>query len=146
MIYRQNISIKTKYKTINECRENSIDKVGKATFSSTIGKSLIGEILPNNSFVIGSNQKSIAVHQFVGEIVESDDGIYMVGDIKERPLSLFAIYFSVIFGLIFGVGMILTWNPVLMLFGLLFMIVPSFNIIHIKRSNGLYNKIFDRVS
>lgn len=146
MVYRDNISIKTKFETIDECRENCIDKTGKVIFASSMGKSLIGNIQEDNSFLIGSNQKSVALHEFIGVIVQEEDGIYMKGDIRPRLFSKIFIYFSVLLGLAFGIGMILTWSPVLMIFGLVFMIVPSLNIVFMNKSNALYDKITRKVT
>lgn len=145
MTNRNNISIKTRFETVDSCKQNCLDQVGKVRYASSMGKSLIGEVTDQNSFRIGSNQKSAATHEFIGYIVQKEDGIYMEGDIKARKFSERMIYLSLIFGVVFGIMLILSLNPVFVLFGILFMLMPWMNVIHLKKSNALYNLIIKKV-
>lgn len=146
MVNREDILIKTRFSTIEECRGNCIDKIGKVRYASSLGKSLVGEITPQDTFVIASNQKGVATHEFVGEIYQKDNDIFMKGIIRPRKFSMIIVYAYVVFGLIFGITLILSFNPVFMFFGLLFMLVPWLNVVHLNKSNALYDRILQKVT
>ncbi len=146
MSTQKEIRIKTRYTSIEECRESCRDIHKKTVMATTFSRGISGEINQDNHFVLSSTQKGSALFEFVGQIIEADDGIYMVGEIQKKRRALWIIYGNIVFGFLMGLVLIMTMNVVLVFFALFFMSVPWINVIYINRSNALYNVIKKKVS
>lgn len=139
------VLIKTRFASIEECAENCVDQVGRVRFSSSLGRKIIGEVSSDYKFVISSSMKNAATHEFVGDIVAREDGIYMVGIVRPRKLTSIMTYISIVLGVFFGIGLILSFNPVFVLFGFFFIFIPWLNLLYLKKSQVLLGLIKNKV-
>lgn len=146
MSRRENIIIKTKYKTIETCERNCVDSIGTKRIAKSWSNKLYGVFDDTHHFMITSDARGAALFVFEGVIVERDDHINMEGDIKLRPMSKKIVTGSILVGLLVGILLISTLNAVFMLMGTLFMIVPWFNYLYVKKSDALYSMIHKKVS
>lgn len=146
MAKRNNISIKTNYKSIEECKENCRDYKGRTRISTNFLRQISGEIHEDGSFILSSRMKGSAMFEFIGKIIEKPDGVYMIGDIRPKPIQLKIIYVSIVLMSLLGFLFIFTMGVVGLLFGAIFLIGPWFNLILINKSDYLYNDIIRKVS
>lgn len=124
MTYRENISIKTKYITIEDCRQNCVDIEGTRLFARSLTSKLFGVFQEDNTFLISSEAKVAFNYEFKGKIVEKTDGIYMEGRISQKNRSRYIVYISIIISFFIGIALLASMNPVFMLMGFMFMSVP----------------------
>lgn len=146
MAKRKNISFKTKYSSIEECRVNCVDVEGMPLFGRSLSSKFYGVFHEDNSFVLTSVSKVAYSFEFEGTILQKDDGIYLEGEIRVKKKSLYIVYLSILLSVLFGVMLVLSFNVVFMFMGILFMIIPWFNLNHINRSDALYNLLIKRNS
>lgn len=78
MTKRENITIKTKYETKQDCIENCRDIKRKTRLATTYSRQISGEVYTDGSFELSSRAKGSAMYEFRGIIKEEADGIYMV--------------------------------------------------------------------
>lgn len=142
---RNNISIKTKYKTKEECMENCRDVKGKTILATTYSRQISGEVYPDGSFVLSSRAKGSAMFEFKGVIREEEDGVYMQGDIIKKPSAIKIVYGSILISTVIAIAMVLTMNPVFILFAVLFATMPWLNLMIINKSDFLYKDILNKV-
>lgn len=143
---RENIEIKTKYRTKSECIENCRDVKRKTKLGTTFSRQISGEVFPDGRFELSSRAKGSFMYEFKGIIKEEPDGVYMLGDIILKSSALKIIYTYIILGTVIAFVLIMTMNVVEILFGLLFATVPWLNLLAIKRSDYLYKDIIRKVS
>lgn len=143
---RENITIKTKYETKQDCIENCRDIKRKTRLATTYSRQISGEVYPDGSFELSSTAKGSAMYEFKGMIKEEADGVYMVGDIIKKSFALKVIYVSITLSTLFAIVLIMTMNPVFILFAVLFAVVPWLNLIVINYSDYLYKDIVRKVS
>lgn len=146
MTKRENITIKTKYKTKQDCIENCRDIKRKTRLAVTYSRQISGEVYPDGSFELSSRAKGSAMYEFRGIIKEEVDGVYMVGDIIKKSFALKVIYISIALATIFAIVLIMSMNPVFILFAVLFAVVPWLNLVIINYSDYLYKDIVRKVS
>lgn len=146
MAIRNNVKILTKYKTIDECIESCLDYYGEARFYSSFYRGIGGTISKSGEFNISSKTRGSGIFQFIGKIEEVDGNIYLVGDISEKAVQIKIIYISILFMILLGFFIIFVMAPLGILIGPLFMIVPWFNLLYVKRSDALYHEIVRKVS
>lgn len=142
---REDLVIKTTYTSIETCRSSAVDVVGSATIAKSWSSKLYGDFTENNHFRITSDAKGASMFVFEGTLVEEEGHVLMKGAIEVRPLVKKMVYLSVVFGLVFGLGLITTFNPVLFFMGLMFMGVPWINLRYMKKSNALYQMVVKKV-
>lgn len=142
---RDNISIKTKYSTKTDCMEHYRDVKRTTRLSLTYSRQISGEVYPDGRFVLSSRARGSAMFLFKGVIKEETDGVYMVGDIIKKPSAIKMVYGSIILSMMLAFGLILTMNPVFMLFGLLFATIPWLNLWILNTSDNLYKDIVNKV-
>lgn len=145
MSKRDQIVLKTKFKTVEQCKAECVDGIGIKKVAKTWSNKLYGIFDDTQHFVIASDAKGAALFVFEGVIKEREDGIYMEGDIKVKPISKRIVYLSIMLSVIAGILMYLSLNPVLIFMGTLFMIVPWFNYRFMKKSDVLYHLICKKV-
>jgi len=146
MAMRENIKIKTKYKSILECEQSCVDGIGRKIVAKSWSKKLYGIFEDGHRVVISSDAKGAALFEFEGRIVAREDGIYLEGDIREKSYSKGLVYGSVAFSLILGFAMMSTFNPVFVFMGVMFMVIPWTNVIYMRKSDVLYQMLVKRVS
>ena len=145
MAIRENVKIKTKYKTILECEQACVDGIGKKIMAKSWSNKLFGVFEDGHRVVISSDAKGAALFEFDGRIVAREDGIYLEGEIREKSSSKGFVYGSVAFSMILGLIMMSTFNPVFMFMGAMFMIIPWTNVIYMRKSDALYQMLVKRV-
>lgn len=142
---RNDISIKTKYNTKEECMENCRDVKGKPILATTYSRQISGEVFPDGNFVLSSRAKGSSMFEFKGIISEEADGVYMKGDIVKKSSSIRIVYGSILISTLIAIAMVMTMNPVFILFAILFATIPWLNLIIINKSDFLYNDILNKV-
>jgi len=140
------VAIKTRFRTVEQCREECVDGIGIKHIAKSWSNKLYGIFDVANHFKIASDAKGAALFVFEGVIIEREDGIYMEGNINVKPHSKKIVLGSILMSLIAGIILITTFNIVLMFMGILFMIVPWFNYTYMKKSDVLYKMIHKKVS
>jgi hypothetical protein len=143
---RENIVIKTKYKTKSECIEKCRDFKGKTKLVISLSRQISGEVFPDGRFELSSRAKGSAMYEFKGMIKEEEGCVYMVGEIIPKLFTLRIIYLSIVLGIIMAMVFIITMGTVGILFALLFATVPWLNLIAISRGDYLYKEIIRKVS
>ncbi|SKC69181.1 hypothetical protein [Maledivibacter halophilus] len=85
MAHRKNTKIKTKYKSIEECI-NSCGEMKEDTFWGKwhFLKEIVGKMNENGSFKLSTRERYGTAHEFVGNVKQQHDGIYLVGDIRVK--------------------------------------------------------------
>lgn len=142
---RENISIKTKYKTKADCMENCRDVKRITRLSLTYSRQITGEVYPDGRFELNSRARGNAMFEFKGIIKEEADGIYMVGDIIKKPSAIKMVVGSIVLSMIVAFGLVMTINPVFMFFALLFATIPWLNLWILNNSDDLYKDIVNKV-
>ena len=142
---RENISIKTKYKTKAECMENCRDVKRITRLSVTYSRQISGEVYPDGRFELSSRARGSAMFEFKGIIKEEADGIYMVGDIIKKPSAIKMVVGSIVLSMIVAFGLVMSMNPVFMFFALLFATMPWLNLWILNTSDNLYKDIVNKV-
>jgi hypothetical protein len=82
---REDIVIKTKYKTKEDCMENWRDIASKTTLAVTYSRQISGQVYPDGRFEFSSRAKGRAMREFRGIIKEEADGAYMIGFNNNKP-------------------------------------------------------------
>lgn len=145
MPQRKAIKIKTKYMTKDDCMENCRDITRKTRLSTNYSRQISGEVYPDGSFVLSSRAKGSSMFEFKGMIQEEDDGVYMIGDIKKKAIATYIVYLSIIISEIIALSLVMTLNPVFILFALFFFTLPWLNLIYLSRSDSLYKDLVNKV-
>ncbi len=143
---RKNIVIKTKYKSKSECIEECRDIKNKTIMAMNLNRKISGSMTPDGRFELSSRAKVAAMYEFIGYVEENSDGVFMVGDIQAKKLQKTLILISIVLFSLLGMGFILTFDPVMLFIGVLFMIVPWINFIIMKQSDALYKEIIRKVA
>lgn len=78
------IIIKTKYKTKAECIQKCRDFSGKTNYDWIIQKKFSGGVYPNGRFELSAMSGAGANQIFMGQIIESDAGVFMEGMITPK--------------------------------------------------------------
>ncbi len=147
MAHRKDIVIKTKYGSKQECIEECRDIKKKTIMAMSFNSSISGTVSEFGEFNLSSRAKGgAAMFEFTGQIEEDSDGVFMVGEINPKKLQARLIYGMIVLFTIAGLGFIITFNPVLMLFGVLSLIVPWLNFAALKYSDHLYKIIIKKVT
>lgn len=146
LAHRKDIIIKTKYSSKYECMENCRDINKKTIMAMSLSRAISGTVSDTGEFCLSSRSKGAAMFEFIGEIEENKDGVFMVGEIQPKPYQVKLIYFMTILFTLMGFGFVLSFEPVLVLFGIFFMIIPWINIIALKTSDHLYKLIKRKVT
>ena len=146
MAKRKDVIIKTKYESKEDCIENCRDIKSKTVMAMSLNRKISGTMTTGGQFVLSSRSKGAAMFEFKGHVEENRDGVFMVGDIAPKSFQVKLIYTSVIIMMLAGAAMMLTFNPVLLLFGVLFMVIPWANVLAMKYSDHLYNVIVKKVT
>jgi hypothetical protein len=109
MAHRKNLVIKTKYKSISECKENCRDIPKKRTLPVPASGKIYGVVYDDGSVRLSSRKaKTSVIFEFNGSIEARDDGIYLVGEIRPKTYQKWImIGFSFIFHLI---GLVFIWT------------------------------------
>lgn len=141
----ENVSIKTKYKTLEACEQNCVDGIGIKRIAKTGSNKLYGVFDESHQFTITSDARGAALFAFEGVILEKEDGIYLEGKIFVKPQTKNIVLGSILLFSLMGILFTLSQNAVLIFMGVLFMIVPWFNFMYMNKSNALYKMIENRV-
>lgn len=141
MAYRKDISITTPYTSIKGLKETFLDHEGMPKTATTWNRGLWGSIEDQGMFEITSGSRGSGMFVFTGQAEVEEGQVHLKGQIDIRKRSLYAVYGSTAIMSLFGILLILTWNPVFFVFGLMLMIVPWFNYFYMVRSNALYMEI-----
>lgn len=145
MIHRENVSIKTKYETREECIENLVDH-NKKTYLSLFLRQISGHMNQEGEFEVSSRYNAGAFFEFNGKVAEDDDGIYLKGDIRVKKfIKVFTILCTIMVFVVSPVY-IIAWKS----FGIFFMIFILVDIgvlwAQLKYSDALYQDILRKVS
>ncbi|TCO72187.1 hypothetical protein [Marinisporobacter balticus] len=153
MAKRKDIEIKTKYSTLQELVSNCRDIKKKTIYSTKgLGKAQIsGEVYADGRFELSSTKDGGSSFEFIGKAEEREDGVYMVGEIKPKGSSVGMAYMVGIVGVILGLFLMLILmykggKSQALVMGLAFFLAPVLNILHLKRSDALYEDIIRKVS
>ena len=82
------IVIKTKYTSKQECINNCLDHQGKTYLTWVFNYSITGIIDDKGHFEISCMSRAAAMQEFIGDIVEKEDGVYMIGKIIPKPFTM----------------------------------------------------------
>lgn len=133
------VMIKTKYVDIESCKA-SVDKIGQSKFFINGSGKLYGAF-ENNNFVITSTGKVHGFMEFVGEFIESDDGVMMQGTIRKREDIMKRHKLIFLFSLAFAVILFISLNPIFMFMSILFVIVSFLNTRLIDKNKSFHKMI-----
>ena len=146
MLYRHNIQLVTKYKSIEECRTACMEQVGKPSLSTISSSGVFGEVLEDGSLKLETRARGAGMFVFKGKVIEMDSGVSLKGDISAKPFSKWLIYISIVLMGLIGIVLIMTANQVFMVVGILILLTPWGRFAYMKRSNSLYKRIIKKVT
>lgn len=141
MVYREDVEIKTKYLTISECAENCLDIHKRRVMVLNLSKKLYGEVSDDYTFIISSRGKFGAMYWFEGQIVDREDGIYMSGTIRPKPMYQVSMYGLCIFLNLLGLAIAFSGG----IWGVLMICLGWFYLFLINRSNALYKHLIHKL-
>jgi hypothetical protein len=148
MVKRNNVAIKTKYNTTQECLEQCRDYKGDTIFAGAFSKGISGSVASDGHFVLSSRKRYENLFEFIGRVEQREDGIYMVGDIKPRSFAIYSSYFGIVLGFVIGVVTIFfsTAENDLRLFGFVMILLPWINTVILRKSDSLYTDLINKVT
>jgi hypothetical protein len=111
-----------------------IENNHEQTFS--IG-ALSGTVNDTGSFVLTIKARGAAASEFVGQIEEAEDGVYLIGYIQPRKQMMRRIYGLIAMNSLLGLLMFLSGNPIFQVFSVLFFTVPWLNVSAARKGNYL---------
>ena len=146
MTHRKNVEIKTKYGSLKACRENCRDIKKRLTLPIPASGKIYGEFYKDDFFVLSSRKaKTSANFEFVGQMQEREDGIYLAGEIRAKEYIKWLFYgFSIILHMI-GIGFIAVGTPGWIAYGVFLLIAAWFNILFMWKSDSLYHDLIRKV-
>ena len=146
MTHRKNVEIKTKYESLEDCRENCRDIKKRLTLPIPASGKIYGEILEDDSFVLSSRKaKTSVIFEFIGKIEERNDGIYLVGEIRPKRYQRWIMYgFAFAFHLL-GIVFVMIGTPGWIAYGLFLFIAAWIYILYLRWGDGLYADLIRKV-
>jgi len=146
MAHRENVEIKTKYKSVEECVLQCRDVKRKNCFESLFKRELFGEIFADRSFNLRSRKKGSYYFEFVGRIEERGDGIYMVGKIQPKRTFHVVLYGVILFFITLGLFLIASLQQIPVLIGFFFLAIGGLYVMILKKFDGLYKDLMRKLS
>jgi len=140
----EQVMIKTKYADIESCKA-CVDKIGRSKFFINGSGKLYG-VFGNNHFIITSTGKVHGFMEFVGEFIESDEGVIMQGRIRKREDIIKRHKVIFLFSLAFAVILFISLNPIFMFMSILFVLVSFLNTRLIDKNKSFYKMILKRLT
>ncbi len=98
---------------------------------------LTGHVDDNGAFVFSCKARGAGLSEFEGSLTTKEDGIYLVGKIQPRQSKMKLLYGLIAFNMIFGLMLMFSKNPLLMLVSILFITIPWLNLVVAKKGNYL---------
>lgn len=98
---------------------------------------LSGTVSDSGSFVLTIKARGAAASEFVGQIEEGDDGVYLIGTVQPRKQMMRRIYGLIAMNSVLGLLMFLSGNPIFQVFSVLFITVPWLNLSAARKGNYL---------
>ena len=146
MTYRKNVAIKTKYKTLEACRENCRDIKKRLVLPIPASGKIYGELFEGDFFVLSSRKaKTSVIFEFVGQMEDRRDGIYLVGEIRTKEYQKWLLVgFAILFHVI-GIGLIAVGTLGLIAYGVFLLIVAWIYILFMWKSDSLYHDLIRKV-
>lgn len=141
MVHRTDVTIKTKYQTLEACRNNCLDINKSFLIPFGISKKIYGKIYEDNTFMMSNASKFGTIFKFEGEIIKKEDGIYLVGDISVKTLYVYLLYFLGLAFNIVGLMIIFSGNIAAILYGFVLIFIGWFYIFVMQKSDILYNNL-----
>ncbi len=89
---------------------------------------LSGTVDDSGTFVLTVKARGASASEFVGKIEETEEGVYLTGEVQARKSMMRRIYALIAMNSIVGVLMFLSGNPIFQIFSLLFITVPWLNV------------------
>lgn len=120
MAHRENIEIKTKFESIDECMENCRDIKRTWVVPLPGFRKIYGVVNGDGSFKLSSQRKNSAIFEFVGSIKTRNSDVYMAGEIRPKTRYKYSIYILNVILSVIGACMIFTINPVLIVIGTIY--------------------------
>jgi hypothetical protein len=146
MAHRKDVAIKTKYETLQACRENCRDIKKRLTLPVPASGKIYGEFYEDDFFILSSRRaKTSANFEFVGQIEECEDGVYLVGEIRVKEyLKWLLVGFSILFHMV-GIAFIAVGTPGWIAYGIFFLIAAWIYILFMWKSDSLYHDLIRKV-
>jgi hypothetical protein len=146
MAHRKNVAIKSKYETLEDCRENCRDIKKRLTLPIPASGKIYGEFYEDDFFVLSSRKaKTSVIFEFVGKMEECEDGIYLVGEIRAKEYQKWLLYgFSILFHMI-GIAFIAVGTPGWIAYGVFLLIAVWIYILFVWKSDSLYHDLIRKV-
>lgn len=142
----KHVEIKTHYKNKNDCIMSCLDHHGKTYLAWFFNKDISGVVDEKGNFELSSRSGAAALQVFCGKILEREDGIYMVGEIKPKPfIKKLLLLFSAILILTAPVY-IIEWKIWGIVYELIFFAIIFINYRMMYRFDMLFRRIYKKVS
>ena len=146
MAYREGIDIRTSFTSIEAFEKGCIDHEGIPFATTSWNRGLWGTVDEQGRFEITSGKKGAALFIFRGKVEVIDNNIHMIGDISIRTHGKVMLYVSIVMMTLFGLLLIVSLNPVFILFGIMMIVLPWLNVVYAMKNDALYNQIVNKVS
>jgi hypothetical protein len=129
--------MKTNYESIEEAVEKVAQLIENSKKTLVAMNLLTGEIKLGGEFILSSKARGAAMSEFIGKIVQREDGVYLVGIIQPKESAMKRFYLLGAFNLIFAFILVMSGNFVFVIFALLLLFVLFMNMNITKKGNYL---------
>lgn len=139
------VEIKTQYTDKNECMTSCLDYHGKTYLAWFFNQDISGMVDEDGCFELSSRSSAAAMQVFSGEIIEKEDGVYMIGEIKPKPFVKKLLWISTVILLLTAPVYIIEWQVWGIVSEFVFFIILFINYWFMYRSDMLYKRIAMKV-
>jgi len=145
VIMIKHVEIKTKYKDKDECKTQCLDFHGRTYLAWFFNKDISGIVDDNGRFELSSRSSAAALQIFTGEIIEKEEAVYMVGEIKPKPFVKNLLILFILILLITAPVYIIEWAIWGIVSEIIFFSLLFINFWFMYRSDMLYKRISNKV-
>ena len=141
----KHVEIKTQYTDKNECMSSCLDYHGKTYLAWFFNKDISGIVDDGGHFELSSRSSAAAMQVFNGEIIEKEDGIYMIGEIKPKPFVKKLLWVFTVILLLTAPVYIIEWKVWGVVSEIVVFMILFINYWFMYRSDMLYERISNKV-